>query len=67
MDVRNQPGGVLQGRKPGRGRGTRLTFEGALFEGNLEVVDSNLFFQTLSRGIGAGKAYGFGLLSIRRA
>ena len=50
-----------------RGKGsdrTNMTFGATLFEGLLEVQDVERFQQTLSTGIGSGKAYGFGLLSI---
>jgi CRISPR system Cascade subunit CasE len=42
----------------------KMTFGVALFEGLLEVQDVERFRQTLISGIGSGKAYGFGLLSI---
>lgn len=42
----------------------RLTFGGVLFEGRLVVTDADLFRAALENGIGSGKAYGFGLLSI---
>ena len=41
-----------------------LTFGAALFEGVLQVIDADRFRDTLARGVGSGKAYGFGLLSI---
>ena len=44
----------------------QLTFGDVLFEGRLVVTDAALFRQTLERGIGSGKAYGFGLLSVAR-
>lgn len=44
-----------------------LTFGSVLFEGRLRVTDAEVFRETLARGIGSGKAYGFGLLSIARA
>jgi CRISPR system Cascade subunit CasE len=44
--------------------GSRMTFGGVLFGGELEVVDGDAFRRTLERGIGPGKAYGFGLLSV---
>lgn len=55
------PGGVLKGKNP---RGQPLTFGAALFEGVLEVTDATRFRDALATGIGPGKAYGFGLLSI---
>lgn len=42
----------------------RLTFGAVLFEGRLRVTDADRFRTTLAYGIGSGKAYGFGLLSI---
>jgi CRISPR system Cascade subunit CasE len=36
------------------------------FEGDLEVTDAAAFRAALAQGIGSGKAYGFGLLSIAR-
>ena len=44
--------------------GRVITFGGVLFEGRLQVSDANVFRETLASGIGSGKAYGFGLLSI---
>jgi len=41
-----------------------MKFGSALFEGELEITDAEAFKQTLAEGIGSGKAYGFGLLSI---
>lgn len=42
----------------------RLTFGAVLFEGELEVMDAERFRQVLEQGVGPGKAYGFGLLSV---
>lgn len=52
-----------------RSRGTRtdtgtLTFASVLFEGELSVTDPGRFRQSLENGLGPGKAYGFGLLSV---
>ncbi len=41
-----------------------LTFGAALFEGRLQVTDRERFLATLRTGIGSGKAFGFGLLSV---
>jgi len=41
-----------------------MKFGSALFDGELEIADAEKFRQTLAGGIGSGKAYGFGLLSI---
>jgi CRISPR system Cascade subunit CasE len=40
------------------------TFESALFDGVLRVEDSERFLKIMEAGIGTGKAYGFGLLSL---
>lgn len=50
-----------------RVRTPRLTFASVLFEGELIVTDKELFVAALERGIGTGKAYGFGLLSVAPA
>lgn len=43
---------------------TGRTFQGVLFEGRLVVRDPQRFQEALAAGIGSGKAYGFGLLSV---
>jgi CRISPR system Cascade subunit CasE len=48
----------------GRAKERRLTFAGALFEGVLAVTDAGAFRVALAEGIGPGKAFGFGLLSL---
>lgn len=45
----------------------RLTLASVLFEGELEVADAETLRQALVSGIGTGKAYGFGLLSLAPA
>jgi CRISPR system Cascade subunit CasE len=55
-------------KEPGLGGGHPsgpLTFAATLFDGTLEVFDPALFRSALESGIGPGKAFGFGLLSIR--
>jgi CRISPR system Cascade subunit CasE len=42
----------------------KLSFGAVLFQGELEITDLEVFKQTLLNGIGSGKSYGFGLLSI---
>ncbi len=77
LDVRTTPGvpdllAQLQGKQTGRrsdiGRNTpnhgSLTFGAVLFDGALEITEPEAFRRTLTGGIGSGKAYGFGLLSI---
>jgi CRISPR system Cascade subunit CasE len=60
-----RPGGTVTGRNTDR-KG-KLTFGSVLFEGMLRVTDGALFRQTLEHGVGSGKAYGFGLLSVAPA
>lgn len=43
-----------------------ITLSSVLFNGRLEVTDVEQFRQALELGIGSGKAYGFGLLSVAR-
>jgi hypothetical protein len=58
-------------RHPGKDRGgsnqgkpTRKRYNGGLFEGVLVCTDSDLLRDTMINGVGHGKAFGFGLLSI---
>ncbi len=43
-----------------------MTFYGVQFEGMLQVVDSNKFKVTMENGIGSGKSFGFGFLTISK-
>lgn len=52
------------GNSTGSRGGARLTFTTVLFEGVLEVTDAQAFAAALKGGIGPGKAFGCGLLSI---
>lgn len=45
----------------------RLSFVSALFEGVIQITDPEKFSQAWSNGIGTGKGFGFGLLSIAPA
>jgi CRISPR system Cascade subunit CasE len=47
-------------------RAKPLTFTGIDFEGILRITDPAAFADTVRRGIGRGKSFGFGLLSLRR-
>lgn len=47
--------------------GKQATFSAAVFEGRLVVRDVDAFHSALENGIGSAKAFGFGLLSLRRA
>lgn len=69
LDLRTIPSGKIIGYKTdnGAGDGPRLTFASVLFEGQLQVTDVEKFRQALEQGIGPGKAFGFGLLSLAPA
>ncbi|MFO7169860.1 MAG: type I-E CRISPR-associated protein Cas6/Cse3/CasE [Chloroflexota bacterium] len=55
-----------RGRRPAREGGGAMTmrFGAVLFSGLLEVTDRAAFLRALEHGIGSGKAFGFGLLSV---
>ena len=46
--------------------GRKTSFSAARFDGTLQVMDTELFQATLAKGIGAGKGFGFGLLSLAK-
>lgn len=51
-----------------RGRNDKkMTFGAVVFEGILQVTDAEKFTESLKTGIGTGKAYGFGLMSIAKS
>jgi CRISPR system Cascade subunit CasE len=58
-----------RGRRPAQDavEAMPLRFGAVLFEGRLEVTDRAAFLATLRAGIGSGKAFGFGLLSVASA
>ena len=60
---------LVKGRKPSEGSGEplALTFRGVIFDGHLVVTDREAFLAAVRKGIGSGKAYGFGLLSLAGA
>jgi len=62
-NVRVVPGVKAVGSR-GCGGAQRLVFGTTLFEGVLQVEDAERFRRTLECGVGPGKAYGFGLLSV---
>jgi len=55
-----------QGRRQRPGSsGSHLILAAVVFEGHLRITDADTFYdQSLARGIGPGKAYGLGLLSL---
>jgi CRISPR system Cascade subunit CasE len=60
--VRQAPQGVTRGRR----EAGVATHDAHVFEGVVDVVDAALAREAINRGIGSGKAYGFGLLSLAR-
>lgn len=62
IESRPETGGWVQGRR----ESATVEFGGVLFEGRLRVTNQDRFRATLELGIGSGKAYGFGLLSVGR-
>lgn len=56
--------GKQEGRKRAGGSPHTTTHMAVVFDGLLRVTDAEAFRETLARGIGSAKAYGFGLLSI---
>jgi CRISPR system Cascade subunit CasE len=53
-----------RGRLTGRKSSGRITAVAVQFDGLLEVTDPEIFHETILTGIGPGKAYGMGLLSL---
>jgi CRISPR system Cascade subunit CasE len=49
---------------PKSARSRRLTFSGVLFEGLLQITHPSQFRRTIEEGVGPGKAFGFGLMSV---
>ena len=66
LGVRVQGQVKEQGRRQRRGSSdSPLTLAGVVFEGHLRINDAGKFYDhSLARGIGPGKAYGLGLLSL---
>lgn len=61
-------GNPQTGYRPAEGatarRGPKMTFQAVRFDGVLRVTDAEAFRALLLGGVGSGKAYGFGLLSV---
>lgn len=49
------------------GAGNRVTLLSVTYEGVLQVTDPEAFCRALTQGIGRGKAYGMGMLTVVRA
>lgn len=65
VDVRRE--GKQRGRKKENGSSHATTHLAVRYDGLLQITDVDAFRETLSKGIGPGKAFGFGLLSVARA
>ncbi|MCD6404579.1 MAG: type I-E CRISPR-associated protein Cas6/Cse3/CasE [Planctomycetes bacterium] len=65
VDVRRE--GKQRGRKKENGRLHATTHLAVRFDGLLRITNANAFRETLAKGIGPAKAFGFGLLSVARA
>ena len=63
MLVVQRPEGLSRGRR----NGLEITHEAHVFEGVVEVDDPALAWAAVQKGIGPGKAFGFGLLSLAGA
>lgn len=68
-DDKSVPNVLAAGQPNVRGHrdGEALTFGSVTFEGLLRVTDTERFQAVLRTGIGSGKAFGFGLLSVAPA
>ncbi len=66
-NVLAMPGQKVVGHRLGEHVSRLVTFGAVLFDGELMVTNVEDFRQTLEAGIGSGKAYGFGLLSVAPA
>ena len=66
-NLRVLPNNKTHGWRQDAGGNRKLTFGSVQFEGVLEVTNRESFMQALEQGIGSGKAFGFGLLSIAPA
>jgi len=58
------PEGMVKCRKTSAPDGPVLTHYAVTFEGTLRVTDPDRFVETIRQGVGSGKAFGFGLLSV---
>jgi len=57
---------TYQGKKREGDKIHVLTFYSIVFEGLLGVVDEEKFILTLKKGIGSGKSFGFGLITLAK-
>jgi len=67
LAVRTSATGNVTGKQSRRGERNQITLFGVRFEGVLQVVDPDRLLQAVHTGIGSGKGFGFGLLSLAPA
>ncbi len=58
--------GQVMASKPHTPQDSRMRLLSVLYDGTLEVGDPEILTTTLQAGLGSGKAFGFGLLSVAR-
>lgn len=63
----DEPSLSIDGYTQHRGKDDKLRFSSVDFSGELTVMDSAKFITTLTKGVGHAKAFGCGLLLVRRA
>lgn len=63
----NELEGVRLTGKHAKEQGGRMYWDGYHYAGVLRVADAQRFCQAVADGIGAGKAYGLGMLMLRRS
>lgn len=51
-------------RRSANGTGSKVTISRVTFQGMLEIIDPDVFRQSMTRGIGHAKAYGCGLITL---
>ena len=57
---------ITESKVTGKKRDMQINYTGVLFTGVLRITDPDLFWKAYCEGIGPGKAYGLGMLMIRR-
>jgi CRISPR system Cascade subunit CasE len=66
VDVQIVDQGKVLGRHGSSSQASNVTLASVLYNGSLVVTDVERFAAALRLGIGSGKAYGFGLMSVAR-
>lgn len=66
IGVRSTPHPDIFGFQQQEGKTRRVTFHAVQFDGILEILDAESLFKAICSGIGSGKGFGFGLLSVAK-